>query len=40
LPNFDFYNVSYCKADKNNQIVIRGDIKNNSGRIAMRWLSA
>lgn len=32
MPNFDIYNLRFSKADSNNQLVIRGDVKNNSGK--------
>jgi hypothetical protein len=32
MANFDFYNINFSKSDRGNQLVIRGEIKNNSGR--------
>jgi hypothetical protein len=31
MPNFDFYNVTYCP-DTRDRLVIKGEIQNNSGR--------
>lgn len=32
MANFDYYNVCFIKAESSNQLVIRGEVKNNSGR--------
>jgi hypothetical protein len=32
MPNFNFYNVEVKKAETSNQMVVRGDIENRSGR--------
>jgi hypothetical protein len=32
MPNFNFYNVDIRKADSGNQVMVRGDIENRSGR--------
>lgn len=32
MPNFDFYNLSFVRSDYAKHLVIKGEIKNNSGR--------
>jgi hypothetical protein len=32
MYNFNFYNVNITKSDNSNQIVVRGDIENRTGR--------
>ena len=32
MPNFGIYNVNYSKSEYNNQLVVRGEITNQSGR--------
>ena len=32
MQNLNFYNVSITKSDNSNQVVVKGDIENNSGR--------
>ena len=32
MANIECYGIAYDKADQGKQLVIRGDIKNNSGR--------
>jgi len=32
MANFEYYNINFTKADNSNHLVIRGEIKNNSGR--------
>jgi hypothetical protein len=42
VANFNFYNVTYEKAEESNQIVVRGEIENGSERnynaVALRIL--
>ena len=32
MANFEIYNLSYGKSEQNNQIVVRGELANHSGR--------
>lgn len=32
MANFDYYNINFDKAEDGRRIVIRGEVKNNSGR--------
>ena len=32
MYKFNFYNVNITKADSNNQVVVRGDLENRTGR--------
>ena len=32
MLNFNFYNVNVTKADFSNQVVVRGDLENRTGR--------
>lgn len=32
MPNFNFYNISFARAEHSNQLLVRGEIQNRSGR--------
>jgi hypothetical protein len=32
MPNFNFYNVIFVKSESSNQLVVKGEIENRSGR--------
>ncbi|MBM3249406.1 MAG: hypothetical protein FJZ09_00960 [Candidatus Omnitrophica bacterium] len=32
MPNFNFYNVEIVKAEGSNQVAVKGEIENRSGR--------
>lgn len=32
MPSLNFYNVNIGKADSGNQVVVKGDVENRSGR--------